>query len=191
MRRFRRSAFLSFLAVALLAGTRPAPAAATWSIIAVDTRSGVVVIASATCVSAEGLRTRGGLKSIQAIIVPGIGVAAAQAAVDGTRANQTLIYQEMQNGTDPDAILSELIVSFCGVPDVADVMVTEGLSYAHLGQALNMVCQPRQIDTKGRNFTQRTADIVERLRADHGLPLVARQSEHGTWSLFIQSGSPD
>lgn len=91
--------------------------------------------------------------------------------------------------TDPDAILSEMIVSFCGVPDVADVMVTEGLSYAHLGQALNMVCQPRQIDTKGRNFTQRTADIVERLRADHGLPLVARQSEHGTWSLFIQSGS--
>lgn len=108
MRRFRRSAFLSFLAVALLAGTRPAPAAATWSIIAVDTRSGVVVIASATCVSAEGLRTRGGLKSIQAIIVPGIGVAAAQAAVDGTRANQTLIYQEMQNGTDPDVILSML-----------------------------------------------------------------------------------
>ena len=49
----------------------PSPAVATWSIIAVDTQTGLVVIASATCVTAERLRTRGGLKSIQAIIVPG------------------------------------------------------------------------------------------------------------------------
>jgi hypothetical protein len=87
--------------------------------------------------------------------------------------------------TDPDAILSELIVSFCGVPDVADVMLTEGLSYAHLGQALNMVCQPRGIDTKGRNFTLRTADVVNRLRTEHGLPIAARQTESGNWGLII------
>ena len=60
----------------------PSQAAATWSIIAVDTRTGLVVIASATCVTAEGLRTRGGLKSIQAIVVPGVGVAAARAIDD-------------------------------------------------------------------------------------------------------------
>jgi uncharacterized Ntn-hydrolase superfamily protein len=95
------------LAVLVLA-TLPAPVSATWSIIAVDTRTGLVVIASATCVTAEGLRTRGGLKSIQAVIVPGVGVAAAQAGVDRTRANQTLIYEEMQKGTDPDAILAML-----------------------------------------------------------------------------------
>jgi hypothetical protein len=77
-------------------------------VIAVDTRTGVVVIASATCVTAEGLRTRGGLKSIQAVIVPGIGVAAAQAGVDGTRANQTLILEQMRAGTDPDEILRML-----------------------------------------------------------------------------------
>ena len=54
----------------LALAARPAPVSATWSIIAVDTRTGLVVIASATCVTAEGLRTRGGLMSIQAIIVP-------------------------------------------------------------------------------------------------------------------------
>ena len=86
----------------------PSPASATWSVIAVDTRTGVVVIASATCVSAEGLRARGGLKSIQAVIVPGVGVAAAQAGVDSSRANQMLIFQEMQKGTDPDVILRML-----------------------------------------------------------------------------------
>jgi uncharacterized Ntn-hydrolase superfamily protein len=98
--------FLS-LAVLLMA-TSPAPADATWSIIAVDTRTGLVVIASATCVTAEGLRTRGGLKSIQAVIVPGIGVAAAQAGVDRTRANQTLIFEQIRAGADPDDILATL-----------------------------------------------------------------------------------
>ncbi len=97
------------LAVAVVAFTLlPTPLAATWSIIAVDARTGLVVIASATCVTAEGLRTRGGLKSIQAIIVPGVGVAAAQAGVDRTRANQTLIYEQMRAGTDPDEILEML-----------------------------------------------------------------------------------
>lgn len=101
---------LRSLALAVVAASTllPAPVAATWSIIAVDTRSGLVVIASATCVTAEGLRERGGLKSIQAIIVPGIGVAAAQAGVDGTRANQTLIFEQMRGGTDPDQILRML-----------------------------------------------------------------------------------
>lgn len=93
---------------ALAFAVRPAPVQATWSIIAVDTATGVVVIASATCVSAEGLRTRGGLMSIQAVIVPGVGVAAAQAGVDGTRANQTLIFEQLQAGTDPDDIITML-----------------------------------------------------------------------------------
>ena len=102
-----RSSILALSALVLLVA-RPSPAAATWSIVAVDAGSGLVVIASATCVSAEGLRSRGGLKSIQAIIVPGTGVAAAQAAVDRTRSNQMLIYEEMQRGTDPDRILEML-----------------------------------------------------------------------------------
>src|SRR5690606_6883438 len=45
---------------------------------------------------------------IQAIVVPGVGVAAAQAGVDRTRANQTLIYNEIKKGTDPAAIIEML-----------------------------------------------------------------------------------
>ncbi len=106
-RSFLRSTLTLCLATLALAWF-PQRASATWSIIAVDTRYGIVVIASATCVSAEGLRTRGGLMGIQAVLVPGIGVAAAQAGVDGTRANQTLIFEEMKKGTDPDEILRML-----------------------------------------------------------------------------------
>jgi len=102
-----RTALLGIFA-ALALTFLPSPASATWSVIAVDTRTGVVVIASATCVSAEGLRTRGGLMSIQAVIVPGVGVAAAQAGVDSSRANQMLMFEEMQKGTDPDVILRML-----------------------------------------------------------------------------------
>ncbi len=107
MHRFAARLFATAVAVLLL-GVTPLPASATWSIIAVDTNTGLVVIASATCVTGEGLRSRGGLMSIQAVIVPGVGVAAAQAGVDGTRANQTLIYEQMRAGTDPDVILDML-----------------------------------------------------------------------------------
>ncbi len=69
-----------------------------------------MVIASATCVAQE--RFAGfpaeGLMDIQAIVVPGLGVAAAQAGVDDTRENQNLIYREMKNGTAPEDILAML-----------------------------------------------------------------------------------
>ena len=108
MRRPVRRFPLPLVLAATLLAALPGALSATWSIIAVDTRTGLVVIASATCVTAEGLRTRGGLKSIQAVIAPGVGVAAAQAGVDRTRANQTLIYEQMRAGTDPDEILRML-----------------------------------------------------------------------------------
>lgn len=84
------------------------PASATWSVVAVDRASGSMVIASATCVTAQGLASRGGLRSIQAIVVPGRGIAAAQAAVDGTRANQMLIFSELQKGAAPADIIALL-----------------------------------------------------------------------------------
>ena len=108
MRRLNRRTPHLFLLAVLAVLLAPTRLSATWSIIAVDTRTGLVVIASATCVTAERLRTRGGLMSIQAVVVPGIGVAAAQAGVDRTRANQTLIFEEIQKGTDPDEILRML-----------------------------------------------------------------------------------
>lgn len=100
-----RRALLS-LAVILVAS----PAFATWSIIAIDANSGEIVIASATCVP-QGAFARfpaKGLMDVQAILVPGRGVAAAQASVDGSRRNQMLIYEELRKGTDPQEILKML-----------------------------------------------------------------------------------
>lgn len=90
------------LLIALVA--LPSPAFATWSVIAVDRGTGRVVIASATCVDQNDEF----LKGVQAVVVPGKGVAACQAAVDGTHANQMLVYQELQKGTDPKAIIELL-----------------------------------------------------------------------------------
>ena len=75
----------------------PSPAWATWSVIAVDRSTGRVVIASATCVDRDDQFLMGG----QAVVVPGKGVAACQAAVDGSHANQMLVFQELQKGTAP------------------------------------------------------------------------------------------
>lgn len=83
---------------------------ATWSIIAVDRRTGQVVIASATCVpqgSFAGFPAKG-LMDVQAIVVPGVGIAAAQAGVDRTRRNQELIYRELRAGTAPTEIIDKL-----------------------------------------------------------------------------------
>lgn len=90
----------------LLALLLPAPARATWSIIAIDLRTGRVVIASATC-AAQGPDQ---LKLLQAIVVPGIGVAAAQAGVDRTQANHRLIFEELQRRTHPEQIIRMLEV---------------------------------------------------------------------------------
>ena len=83
---------------------------ATWSVVAVDQRTGEVVIASATCVPQArfaGFPSRD-LMDIQAIVVPGKGVAAAQAGVDRTRLNQNVIYHELIKGTDPEEIIRML-----------------------------------------------------------------------------------
>jgi uncharacterized Ntn-hydrolase superfamily protein len=103
---FRRSLAGATAALAMLS----TPASATWSVIAVDSRTGRVVIASATCVSQERLERfpAKGLMDVQAIVVPGVGVAAAQAGVDRTRENQRLIYRELDAGTSPDRIIEML-----------------------------------------------------------------------------------
>jgi hypothetical protein len=88
----------------------PVSLSATWSVIAVDRATGRIAIASATCVP-QG-RFAGfpaeGLMDIQAVVVPGVGVAAAQAGVDSSRENQRLIYREIQAGTPPERILEML-----------------------------------------------------------------------------------
>lgn len=91
----------------------PATARATWSVIAIDTKTGQVIIASATCVRQGAFSQRQpnparDLMDVQAVIVPGIGVAACQAGADNTRANQMLVYNELRKGTPPTEILEML-----------------------------------------------------------------------------------
>jgi len=82
----------------------PSTASATWSVIAIDRSTGRVVIASATCVNQDD----DFLKGVQAVVVPGKGVAACQAGVDNTHQNQMLVFQELQKGTDPKQIIELL-----------------------------------------------------------------------------------
>jgi len=96
--------------VAALLVLSASPAFATWSVIAVDQKTRQVVIASATCVpqaAFAGFPAKG-LMDVQAIVVPGKGVAAAQAGVDRTRKNQQLVFDEIVKGTDPARILELL-----------------------------------------------------------------------------------
>ena len=93
------------LVVALFLGVLgPSVARATWSVIAVDMSTGRIVIASATCVD----RDDAFLKGVQAVVVPGKGVAACQAGVDNTHANQMLVFAELQKGTEPEQIIELL-----------------------------------------------------------------------------------
>ena len=83
---------------------------ATWSVIAVDQKSGQIVVASATCVPQSNflIRPAKGLMDLQAVVVPGKGVAACQANIDNTRMNQQLVFQELQKGTEPARIIEML-----------------------------------------------------------------------------------
>ncbi|HEX6164384.1 MAG TPA: DUF1028 domain-containing protein [Vicinamibacterales bacterium] len=98
--------------LALILAAAP-PAFATWSVIAVDAKTGQVIIASATCVRQQGFPERKpngarDLMDVQAVIVPGVGVAACQAGVDNTRENQMLVYREIKKGTPPAEIIEML-----------------------------------------------------------------------------------
>ncbi len=100
------------LALAFVLGAHTS-AFATWSVIAVDAKTGQVIIASATCVRQQGFPERKpngarDLMDVQAVIVPGIGVAACQAGVDNTRENQMLVYNEIKKGTPPADIIEML-----------------------------------------------------------------------------------
>ena len=95
----RRIVFL----LVLLFGVQSS-AFATWSVVAVDRSTGRVVISSSTCTGS----TDDFLKDVQAVVVPGKGVAACQAGVDGTHQNQTLVFEELKKGTDPKRIIELL-----------------------------------------------------------------------------------
>ncbi len=127
--------------VALL-GTVPSVAHATWSVIAIDMATGRVVIASATCVNNNDMFLMG----IQAVVVPGRGVAACQAGVDGTHANQMLVYNELQKGTDPARIIELLSADPAFQTRQFGILDLQGRSAGHSGLTNGYVSQ----DIQGR-----------------------------------------
>lgn len=120
----------------------PAVARATWSVIAVDMATGRIVIASATCVD----RDDNFLMGVQAVVVPGKGVAACQAGVDGTHANQMLVFRELQNGTDPKRIIELLAQDPAFQSRQFGIVDLTGRSAGHSGLSNGYVTQ----DVQGR-----------------------------------------
>ena len=140
----RRSAAKAALLATLLFAL-PATAHATWSVIAVDMATGRVVIASATCVN----RNDAFLMNIQAVVVPGKGVAACQAGVDGTRANQMLVYAELQKGTDPARIIELLSTDPAFQSRQFGIVDLQGRTAGHSGLANGYVTQDVQGQVPG------------------------------------------
>ena len=132
-----------FTLVALL--FLPSTALATWSVIAVDRATGRVVIASATCVDRDDQFLMG----VQAVIVPGKGVAAFQAGVDGTHKNQMLVYQELQKGTDPKRIIEMLSQDPAFQSRQFGILDLQGRSAGHSGLTNGYVSQDVQGQVPG------------------------------------------
>jgi hypothetical protein len=115
----------------------PTTASATWSVIAVDRSTGRVVIASATCVDRDDQFLMG----VQAVVVPGMGVAACQAGVDNTHQNQMLVFRELQKGTDPKAIIEQLSADPAFQTRQFGIVDLQGRSAGHSGLGNGYVSQ--------------------------------------------------
>jgi uncharacterized Ntn-hydrolase superfamily protein len=137
--RLRTRRLFAFL---LLFCVAPSSALATWSVIAVDLRTGRVVIASATCVNGDD----GFLMGVQAVVVPGKGVAACQASVDGSHANQMLVFTELQKGTEPQEIIRLLSTDPSFQSRQFGILDLQGRSAGHSGLGNGYVSQ----DIQGR-----------------------------------------
>ena len=136
----RRTAFVIAALLAL-----PATASATWSVIAVDRSTGRAVIASATCVDRDDMF----LPGVQAVVVPGKGVAACQAAVDSTHKNQMLVFQELQKGTDPRAIIELLSADPAFQSRQFGILDLQGRGAGHSGLTNGYVSQDVQGQVPG------------------------------------------
>ena len=139
------SAMRAALAVIALLAALPSPAWATWSVIAVDKSTGRVVIASATCVDRDDQFLMG----VQAVVVPGKGVAACQAGVDGTHANQMLVFGELQKGTDPARIIELLSVDPAFQTRQFGILDLQGRHAGHSGLGNGYVAQDIQGQVPG------------------------------------------
>ncbi len=83
---------------------------------------------------------------VQAVVVPGKGVAACQAGVDGTHANQMLVFAELQKGTDPARIVELLSQDPAFQSRQFGILDLRGRSAGHSGLTNGYVSQ----DIQGR-----------------------------------------
>ena len=123
----------------------PSTAFATWSVIAADRSTGRVVVASATCVDQNDEF----LKGVQAVVVPGKGISACQAAVDSTHQNQMLVFQELQKGTDPRAIIALLSADPAFQSRQFGILDLQGRRAGHSGLGNGYVSQDVQGQAPG------------------------------------------
>ncbi len=93
-------ALVAISAVLLLS----APALATWSIVVVNTKTGEVCVASATCIPAFVLKPR------LAVLLVGQGAAACQSQIDTTSQNKLYIWNGIQSGLTPAQMIQDLSV---------------------------------------------------------------------------------
>jgi Family of unknown function (DUF1028) len=133
------------LAVLALLWAVPSPAWATWSVIAVDKATGRVAIASATCVDRDDQFLMG----VQAVVVPGKGVAACQAGVDSTHQNQMLVFQELLKGTDPVRIIELLSADPAFQSRQFGILDLQGRHAGHSGLGNGYVSQDIQGQVPG------------------------------------------
>lgn len=132
--------------VLLVAGLMvPSSASATWSVVAVDRSTGRIVIASATCVDRDDQF----LPGVQAVVVPGKGIAACQASVDSTHANQMLVFRELQKGTDPRTIIEMLSADSAFQSRQFGIVDLEGRRAGHSGLTNGYVSQHMQGQVPG------------------------------------------
>jgi hypothetical protein len=115
----------------------PSTAFATWSVLAVDRTTGRVVLASASCVNTNDEF----MKSALAVVVPGKGVAACQAASDMTHQNQMLVFAELQKGTDPQQIIELLSKDPNFQSRQFGILDLQGRSAGHTGLSNGYVAQ--------------------------------------------------
>ncbi len=78
------------------------PALSTWSIVVVNTKTGEVCVAAATCLP------NAPLKNMLPVLVTGHGVAAAQSVIDTGAVNRKIIWDGFHAGLTPDQILQQL-----------------------------------------------------------------------------------
>jgi hypothetical protein len=89
------------------------------------------------------------LPGMQAVVVPGQGVAACQASVDGTHTNQMLVFRELQKGTDPKAIIEMLSADPAFQSRQFGIVDLQGRRAGHSGLTNGYVAQDVQGQVPG------------------------------------------